>query len=172
MNATHIATLRKFICPQQIEVMLSNTRGEEGQYFRDMIERLAGLVTTMPKTYDQDGIGDAAIVHLHYFRGNMDWFITERDVETPEEPGQHQAFGLADLGYGGELGYISIVELIRAGVDFDLYWTPRTLGEVKAKRAGKAVDFHDDKPDERADMHVTTQPGDLDLVGRPLRPGS
>ena len=32
--------------------------------------------------------------------------------------------------------------------------------------------WHDDKPDERADMHVSTGPGDLDSAGRPLRPGS
>jgi hypothetical protein len=32
--------------------------------------------------------------------------------------------------------------------------------------------FHDDKPDERADRNVTTVSGDLDLAGRPMRPGS
>ncbi len=139
MNAGHIATLRKFVNPSQIQVMVQCARGEEGEYFRSMIERLASLVTTMPKTYDQDGMGDAAVVHLHYFRGNMDWFITERDAETPEEPGQHQAFGLADIGYGGELGYISIVELIRNGVEIDLYWKPCTLGELKEKRERRAA---------------------------------
>lgn len=35
-----------------------------------------------------------------------------------------------------------------------------------------AVTWHDDKPDERAGMHATTQPGDLDCAGRPLKPGS
>lgn len=33
------------------------------------------------------------------------------------------------------------------------------------------VEWHDDK-DDRADMHITTQPGDLDGRGRPLKPGS
>ena len=33
------------------------------------------------------------------------------------------------------------------------------------------VDFHDDKPDERADMAVSTQPGDLDHRMRTLKPG-
>jgi hypothetical protein len=48
---------------------------------------------------------------------------------------QHQAFGLADLyGDGGELGYISIVELIESGIDFDLHFEPITMGELKAKR--------------------------------------
>ena len=75
------------------------------------------LLKIMEKLVDEnkaasDGKGDDAVVYLHYFRGGMDWYITEKDME--EE--QHQAFGLADLGYGGELGYISIQELIDNGV--------------------------------------------------------
>jgi len=58
----------------------------------------------------------------------MDWYITERDMETD----QLQAFGLANLGYGGELGYISIEELKSSNVEIDLHWTPKTLREVKA----------------------------------------
>jgi hypothetical protein len=49
---------------------------------------------------------------------------------------QLQAYGLADLyGDGGELGYISILDLIRHNVELDLYWTPKTLNEVRAERA-------------------------------------
>ena len=62
----------------------------------------------MHKVYEQGGKGDAAIVHLHYFTSSGDWYITERDTSVA----QHQAFGSADLGYGPELGYISIAELI------------------------------------------------------------
>ncbi len=83
----------------------------------------------MPKTYEQDGKGDDAVVYLHYFRGDMDWYITEKDMEAE----QHQAFGLADLGMGfPELGYINISELIDNNVELDLYWEPKTLREVKA----------------------------------------
>ena len=71
------------------------------------------------------------MVHLHYFTGSQDWYITERD--TSEE--QHQAFGLADFGDGGELGYISIAELIKHGVELDLYWKPRTLAEIRIQKA-------------------------------------
>ena len=38
-------------------------------------------------------------------------------------------------------------------------------------RINALCDFHDDKPSERADMAVSTQPGDLDHRGRTLRPG-
>ncbi|MBL0011067.1 MAG: DUF2958 domain-containing protein [Nitrosomonas sp.] len=81
----------------------------------------------MPKTYGQDGMGDKAIAYLHYFSGGSDWYITEKDMEDE----QLQAFGLANLGQGGELGYISIQELIDAGVEIDLYWTPKTIGQIK-----------------------------------------
>ena len=75
---------------------------------------------------------DDAIVYLHYFKGNMDWYITEKDMIEEE---QNQAFGYADLGLGfGELGYISLIELAENGVELDLHWTPKTLREVKEKK--------------------------------------
>ncbi len=43
-------------------------------------------------------------------------------------------------------------------------------GEIVRLRA-LIPDFHDDKPDGRPDMHVSTQPGDLDCAGRPLKAG-
>jgi hypothetical protein len=89
----------------------------------------------MPVTYATDGQGDDATVHLHYFTGGCDWYITEKDAGTPDEPGQRQAFGLANLGYGGELGYISIAELIANGAELDLYWRAVPLRTVKAKES-------------------------------------
>lgn len=134
MTLDDITLLRRFISPSQFIVMLAGTRGEEGDYFRAIITEHAERIRTMPRTYGQDGLGEDAIVYLHYFTGSADWYITEKDVETTDEPGQHQAFGLADLfGDGGELGYISILELVRAGVGFDLHWTPRTLAQVREK---------------------------------------
>lgn len=84
----------------------------------------------MPKTYEQDGKGLKAIAYLHYFTGNADWYITEKDMSDPDEPGQLQAFGLANLGYGGELGYISIVELLKRGAELDYHFEPCPLDEI------------------------------------------
>jgi hypothetical protein len=127
--------IRKFVGQAQIGALAeaingvgAGLGGEEREHFIDMMLELAEHVRTMHKTYEQDGQGGNAIVGLHYFRGGMDWFITERDMEDE----QNQAFGYADLGYGGELGYISIQELIDNDVELDLYWTPKTLDEVKA----------------------------------------
>lgn len=120
--------INKFLSVSQRFAISDACSGEEGEYFLDKLQALQKLIDTMPKTYEQDGKGDDAIVYLHYFRGGMDWYITERDMEDE----QLQAFGLADLGYGGELGYISIQELIDNNVELDLYWEPKTLREVKA----------------------------------------
>lgn len=75
-------------------------------------------------------MGDQAVVYLHYFYGRCDWFITEKDVEGD---GTVQAFGMANLGYGGELGYISIEEIVQSDspIELDLHWQPKTLSEIK-----------------------------------------
>ena len=127
----HIKTLKQFMSPAQISVMADGCRTEEKDFFFDKIEELSNTFSTMHATYGQDGKGDDAIVHLHYFRGGMDWFITEKDMEDE----QIQAFGYCDLGMGSpELGYVSLVELAENNVEVDLHWTPKTLGEVKANR--------------------------------------
>lgn len=124
-----LAKLRGFIGRQQLAAIGELCRGEEKQYFFDKLVEMAEIVETMPVTYETDGRGDQAMVHLHYFTSGADWYITERDCEEQ----QLQAFGLADLYDGGELGYISIVELLECGAELDLHWTPKTLAEVKRK---------------------------------------
>ena len=119
--------LKQFIGKAQLSAIGMGIRGEEGQFFKDKLIEIANVIQTMPKTYGQDGMGDKAIAYLHYFKGSGDWHITEKDMEDE----QLQAFGLANIGYGGELGYISIQELIDAGVELDLYWTPTTIGQIK-----------------------------------------
>jgi hypothetical protein len=34
----------------------------------------------MPQTGETDGQGDKAVAHLHYFMGQFDFWITERDI--------------------------------------------------------------------------------------------
>lgn len=123
--------LRSFVSESQIQVMAEGAHGEEREFFIDKMLAMRDMFNTMPKTYEQDGKGDDATVYLHYFLGGMDWYITERDMEDY----QAQAFGLADLGYGGELGYISIEELKTIGAELDIHWTPKTLRIVKAATA-------------------------------------
>lgn len=72
--------------------------------------------------------------HIHYFAGRCNWYITEYDPETGE------AFGVADLGYGPELGYMSLTEMegtiaetgqgLPIVIERDCYWSKQRLGEI------------------------------------------
>lgn len=120
--------LAQFIGSAEMESILCACRGEESAFFKSKLVELAGIVDSMPTTYETDGMGDQATAWLHYFTPAGDFYVTERDQE--EE--QLQAFGLACI-YEDELGYISICELIECGAELDLYWTPKSLGQVKAE---------------------------------------
>jgi hypothetical protein len=127
MEAAQATTLlKRFVSPQQLKCLGSLCYGEERQFFIDKLCELAELIEKMPKTYETDGQGKEATVWLHYFKGGRDWHITEKD----QEPEQHQAFGLANIGYDAELGYISIEELKANNVELDLYWKPCTVKEL------------------------------------------
>jgi hypothetical protein len=122
------AILRHFIPKQELATLVRNLRSEEGEFFVTLLCSWAEKIGAMPKTYEQDGKGMDSMAHLHYFRGRADWYITEKDMTGN---GTQQAFGWADLGFGGELGYISIAELIANGVELDLYWKAKSLQECK-----------------------------------------
>ena len=129
-DASTLAALRRFIGPTQMTVIQQAMRGEEGAFFVGKMIEYAERIAAMPKTYETDGKGDEAIAHLHYFTGGCDWYITEKDCEDV----QHQAFGLACI-HESELGYISIVDLLRCRAELDLHFTPRTLAEIRKGRA-------------------------------------
>jgi hypothetical protein len=127
-----LATLRTLTTPEQCTVILAAARGEEGEHFREIIARIHATWQAMPKTYETDTQGRAALARLHYFIGGCDWWIVEKDAD-PDHAGQVQAFGIADLGMGTELGYISIPELLENGAELDLYYTtPKAIGELLA----------------------------------------
>ncbi len=121
-------SVRQFLSRGQFKTIADAMKGEEGRFFIDKAKVLAQLIEGMAKTYEQDGKGDDATAYLHYFKGSGDWYITEKDASGK---GTEQAFGLADLGQGGELGYISIDELVRNNVELDLHFDPKSLAALK-----------------------------------------
>lgn len=125
-----LPTLNHFIGRAQLQVMGDGCRGEEREYFKAKFVELFELVNDMPKTYEQDGMGDDAVAHLHYFARDCDWFITELDMELLD---QRQAFGLACI-WEEEIGYVSIQEILAAGGELDLHFKPQTLREIKSRR--------------------------------------
>jgi len=134
----HLRSLEHFMGPAQRAVVRDNFRGEEKEYFFERVRSLAELVANMPQTGETDGQGRQAVAHLHYFAGGRaNWYITEKDKGAPDDEVkgvQHQAFGLADLfADGGELGYISIQEILANGGELDFHFKPQSLAEVYAK---------------------------------------
>jgi hypothetical protein len=128
--------VRGFIGHCQMRAIAAGLFSEERMFFYEKLLELARIIEAMPTTGKTDGQGTAAIVQLRYFAGGSgEWLITEKDVgaigDGPEDF-QSQAFGLAcPFGDAGELGYISIRELINAGAQLDLHWTPKPLAEAK-----------------------------------------
>lgn len=128
-------TVRPFLSRQQLAVLAEHCRGEEALHFLRQLVGLADRVRAMPKTGDQEGLGDQATVHLHYFLAKCDWYIVEKDIVSP---GVDMAFGFAVLNgneLDAELGYVSIAEIVGCGAELDLHFKPRSLAEVRAERA-------------------------------------
>lgn len=121
--------LKQIMSEGQLCAVADMTRGEEGQFFRNKMVELAEIFKAMPKTYETDGQGKEAVAYLHFFKNDCDWYITEKDIDSDNE-GQIQAFGLAKI-WEAELGYINIKELQSCGVEVDLYWNPKTIGEIR-----------------------------------------
>lgn len=117
--------IARFVSPAQLDAITDAMQGEEQAYFFQKVVDLAELITNMPTTYQTDGEGDEAIAFLHYFYGQFDWFITEKDMLHE----QLQAFGLAKM-WEQELGYININELRENNVELDLHWSPKALKDI------------------------------------------
>ena len=94
------------------------------------------LAETIPAIYANEKATDydTVLAHAKLFSpfSNWTWFITEMDPETG------QCFGLVE-GFERELGYFDLTELAEAtvfgdvpAVERDLYWEPKTIGEIKS----------------------------------------
>jgi hypothetical protein len=134
-----IPNILAFVSVAQLHAMAEGCAGEERAFFKQKFIDLWALIEAMPVTYEQDGKGDEAVAYLHYFTGSSDWYITEKDMCG----GVAQAYGYAILNGDdqmAEIGYISIKELIRCGVELDLHFSPCTLGTIKKERASNYED--------------------------------
>jgi len=111
----------------------------------------------LPPLYSQEEKGEEAIAQLKFFdpTGSWTWYVTEGSPvddegmmigpgESEGEPADFLFFGLVD-GFEAEMGYFSLSELETAKegltglkalpIERDLYWTPKTLREVRAQIA-------------------------------------
>jgi hypothetical protein len=130
----NLLKIKKFLSYSQWHT-LSNlcSSSEESEHFINIVRNQTKIIESMPITYEQDGLGDDAIIYLHYFLNGCDWHITEKDMEG----GVLQAYGFAILNgdlYNAEMGYISISELVKLGAEMDFYFNKKTVGELKKER--------------------------------------
>ena len=93
------------------------------------------LGETIPALHANENVRDydtvLAPAKLFSPYGNWTWYVTEWD------PATGTCFGLVE-GFEVELGYFDLTELSEAtvfggvpAVERDLYWTPKTIGEVR-----------------------------------------
>lgn len=166
---TDLRDIKHLLSKGQCECIADCLRGEEWEWFSGIVAEVKVRFETMSKIGEQDGIGDEAIVLMHYFVGGCDWLITERDTSLE----QHQAFGWACLGdpWTAELGYISIAEITQHGAELDLHWRPVTLTEAKAsilgRRAGAAPS---DRPSFEPDVEFGGEPENTPVTTPPSAP--
>jgi hypothetical protein len=114
--------LSGFIGRSQLLTLTHALRGEEGPHFEEILRAVADRIAGAPRTYQTDGQGAQARAVLHYFKGGCDWWIVELDPVA----GIWRRIPRLRAG----AGYISIPELLRAGAELDLYFTPRAVGEI------------------------------------------
>jgi len=68
-----------FVPKHQLSIINSHKEA-----YQDGIKRINKAVEELPVTYGTDGVKDKTI-YLHYFYGNMDWYIVEKDKGQSEE---------------------------------------------------------------------------------------
>ena len=107
-----------------------------------ILDNLKSIISEMPSTYQTEGVKpNEKIAYLHYFYGNSDWYIVEKDMGDGDDVKQglgsglqHQAFGYSILNgdtQDAEWGYISIEELKNTNkVELDFYFEPKPMYEV------------------------------------------
>ncbi len=129
-----LISIKSFIGPAQsafVKHLIQSS--EERDFFIDKILELQRIISTMPGTYQQDGLGDNAIVHLRYFTPRSYFLITEKEIGAEEDDPsdfQKQAYGYACVNGEHDMGYISLPEILAAGAEIDFHFTPSTIGRL------------------------------------------
>ncbi len=124
-----LAFLKKFVPERELHALVSGLNGEEGKYFKEILEVTEKRIMAVPPLGFDEEIGLDARVHLHYFGGATDIYISELDFRTLE------AFGFTCLNgdrWNAELGYSNISEIISIPLmELDLHFDNSvTLGEI------------------------------------------
>jgi hypothetical protein len=151
-----IKIIKPFIGQIQLDYLTRLYRSEEKQGAIDIATALAGIIENMPESYQtEDTETPDKIIQLHYFHGDSDWYIIEKDKgqskKEEKESGleygkQYQAYGYVILNgdtQNAEWGYVNIEELRMNNVELDFHWSPKKFSEIKVAKQEK-------EPEEKA----------------------
>ncbi len=103
----------------------------------EIIANLEKIINEMPVSYGTDNIATKdKIVYLHYFLGESDWYIVEKDSEDE----QIQAYGYVILNgdtQNAEWGYVNIQDDIvpgKSAVELDFFFDPIKFGDLMKEK--------------------------------------
>jgi hypothetical protein len=168
-----IDSLRSILPHQQARIIAELLRGEEGEYFHDLLLQLSIDLKDAPKLYSTDSMGDSAPVYFHYFNSSSDWWITEIEFSD----GRTQAMGFVCLnGWAdcAEFGSIYLPEILRhPATELDLHWDRRTtLRSVKKEHGFPIYDSKDDdeSPENSSDSLPSSEPLQAERSASPSAP--
>ena len=132
------------------QVPSSTPIGEQGRFWRDAHSGPRGhklmtveLGKNIPALRANENAADpdAVLAPAKLFSpyNGWRWYVTEWDAETG------LCFGLVD-GFETELGYFDLTELAETtvfggipAIERDLYWTPKTIGEIRREKSRMAA---------------------------------
>lgn len=126
MDIEKLVFIRKFFNKSQFLVFMDYiSHSEEKKFFKSQVNHFYSILKQVPKLYGQD-CKQEKIAYLHYFTPNADWYVLEVNEDTGE------MFGLVKM-YGNypEYGYFYISELISVNAEFDMYFEPINLKNIK-----------------------------------------
>ena len=130
--------LRPYLFAGQLAALEQLSKGEEGEYFLRLVVDLAARVRSIPALDQGPEVTNDSAVMLHYFFQGSDWYIFE--LQHIAEEDVVLGFGWAILGGDyqmAELGCIGVSELLACGVELDLHFAPRTLGQVRLEHLSR-----------------------------------
>jgi hypothetical protein len=130
--------LRPYLFVGQLAALQQYSEGEESEYFRGVVVELAARIGSIPAMNEGPEVTNDSPAMLHYFYQGSDWYIFE--LEHVAEDDVVLGFGWAILGgdyQNAELGCISVSELLACGVELDLHFAPKTLGQVRLEHLSR-----------------------------------
>ena len=123
-----IQILSLFICAGQLEHIIKEAVNSDE--FSNNVERQQSTFEEMPTACKGAVVNNNTTVHLHYFLGNMDWFITHKSTNKHNVGCMH-GYICYESGHHVTSYTISISSILKAGAELDLEWEPMPLWEVK-----------------------------------------